>query len=412
MLRFWLLALAVHAAAPAAASVGDVFGLGSRAAALAGAATALAEGFEATYYNPARIEGPPRFSLGFLAAGSLLSANGTRQPIEDPMGILVGATTPLPVGGALRDRIHVGLGLFLLPDKVVREIGRAPADAHFPLFDNRTQRVVILPAVAFRLHPKLSLGVAANVLAALGGTVNVREGPLRGLDARVDEDLLTTFAVNAGISIRPTPFITIGLAFREEFSLPFFTNATTGVGGSRFEINLRARTLFEPAAAVLGTAFELSHGLVLAADLAHKRWSRFPGGLAQVTGSLPLPVGPIAEIPIAPPLPEPRFRDIFAARAGVEWRALERGPWALDVRGGYGFEPSPVPPQTGATSYLDGDKHTFTVGAGLVRAGRFAVDAHAMVQVLGSTRVERIGGILEGGGAVLSGGLVGTYFFR
>jgi len=35
-----------------------------------------------------------------------------------------------------------------------------------------------------------------------------------------------------------------------------------------------------------------------------------------------------------------------------------------------------------------------------------------MVQVLGSTRVERIGGILEGGGAVLSGGLVGTYFFR
>jgi long-chain fatty acid transport protein len=416
MLRPWpfalLLLLPLPVPLPATASVGDVFGLGSRSAALANAATALAEGFEATYYNPARIEGPPRFSLGILAAGSLLSANGVRKPIEDPLGIVIGATAPLPLGGALRDRIHVGLGLFLLPDKIVREIGRAPADPHFPLFDNRTQRVVILPAVSFRLHPKLSLGIAANVLAALGGAVNVREGPLRGLDARVDEDLLTTFAVNAGISIRPTPFFTIALAFREEFSLPFFTNAETTVAGNRFELNLRARTLFEPATASLGTAIEVTHGLTLAFDLAYKRWSRFPGGLVQVTGALPLPVGPVSEIPLVPPLPEARFRDIFAVRTGVEWRAWTRGAWGLDLRGGYGFEPSPVPPQTEATSYVDGEKHTVSVGAGLTRSGRFALDAHLMLQLLGSTRVERSAGVLEGGGAVVSGGLVGTYYFQ
>src|SRR5258706_8874461 len=84
---------------PARASVGDVFGFGSRAAGLAGAASALVDGFEATYYNPSRVGGPARFSLGFLGGASLLSVNGARQQLEDPVGLVIGASATLPLGG-------------------------------------------------------------------------------------------------------------------------------------------------------------------------------------------------------------------------------------------------------------------------------------------------------------------------
>jgi long-subunit fatty acid transport protein len=37
----------------------------------------------------------------------------------------------------------------------------------------------------------------------------------------------------------------------------------------------------------------------------------------------------------------------------------------LVVRGGYGYEPSPVPPQRDQTNYVDSDKHTLSVGIGV-----------------------------------------------
>src|SRR5262245_6507765 len=248
--RLSLLALALLPAA-ASAGVGDVFGFGSRSSAMAGAGAATSEGVEATFYNPARLEGPPRVTLGFLAGKSFLSANGARQDIEDAHGFVLGASSALPLGGVLRDRIHVGIGLFLLPDQIVHVIGHAPADVFFPLYDNRTQRVVVLPAVSFRLHPKLSIGVGANVLAALGGRADFAEGATRGLDARVNEDLLTTFRFNAGISLQPLPSWTLALTMRDEFSLPFFTDGAVTVSGSPLALGVRARSLFDPATVVL-----------------------------------------------------------------------------------------------------------------------------------------------------------------
>lgn len=401
----------------ARASVGDVFGFGSRAAGLAGAASALADGFEATYYNPARVGGAPRFSLGFLAGGSTLSVGGRRQNLDDAFGLVLGAAAPVPLGGALRERVHVGAGFFLLPDKIVRAKGRAPSEAFFPLYDNRTQRVMILPSLAVRLHERLWIGVGANVLAALGGSVDVRDGPLRGLDARVNEELLTTFALTAGVSLKPLPRWTVALSLRDEFALPFFTRAKTTFSGSQLAINIRARTLFEPATVTLGNAYALSSRLRLALDLAYKRWSRYSGGYVAVDGALPVGIGQVADVPLAPPVPEAGFKDVLNVRLGAEWVAYERDPWALIVRGGWSYEPSPVPRQsTGRTFLVDGDKHLIAAGASLLIGRRFQVDAHFTGQHVGFTRTPQPEGasipVLEGGGAVFSGGLVGSYFFR
>ena len=53
-------------------------------------------------------------------------------------------------------------------------------------------------------------------------------------------------------------------------------------------------------------------------------------------------------------------------RAGVEWRAWQIGrSYAIDLRGGYSYEPTPVPEQIGESNFADSDKHTFSLGGGV-----------------------------------------------
>jgi hypothetical protein len=52
-------------------------------------------------------------------------------------------------------------------------------------------------------------------------------------------------------------------------------------------------------------------------------------------------------------------------RLGLEWTALSSPRRDLFVRGGYSYEPSPVPEQVGESNFVDNDKHTLSVGGGV-----------------------------------------------
>src|SRR5690242_2213761 len=83
------------------ANPADVFGLGSRSSALGGAVAASVDDFSAAHYNPAGIalgEGEI-FSVGTLLYGSGLKVNDRPVSIDDPVGIVIGATAPAPLGG-------------------------------------------------------------------------------------------------------------------------------------------------------------------------------------------------------------------------------------------------------------------------------------------------------------------------
>ena len=58
---------------------------------------------------------------------------------------------------------------------------------------------------------------------------------------------------------------------------------------------------------------------------------------------------------------DPGFHDIFVPRLGSEFFVNRH----LTVRGGYSYQPSPVPDQRGITNYADSDKHVVSVGAGV-----------------------------------------------
>src|SRR5205809_740608 len=91
--------------ATAWASTADVFGLGSEEAAVCGASAARVHDFSAGYYDPAGLTQVlrPEASFGVLGFGSQLGfrdgAGSHEAPMSDPVGILIGAATPIPFTG-------------------------------------------------------------------------------------------------------------------------------------------------------------------------------------------------------------------------------------------------------------------------------------------------------------------------
>jgi len=126
-------------------------------------------------------------------------------------------------------------------------------------------------------------------------------------------------------------------------------------------VALRAQNYFTPARVTAGAAFDVTDDLTISGDLTWSRWSRYDAGAADLKV--------LVALDITPPLvsttnPQPGFHDTFNGRAGVEWRH----PGAhtdFALRGGWGYQPSPVPPQTGITSFADGDRMIVSAGAGV-----------------------------------------------
>jgi hypothetical protein len=79
----------------------------------------------------------------------------------------------------------------------------------------------------------------------------------------------------------------------------------------------------------------------------------------------------------------------FGTERKVSGRDEPAKAFEVPLRVGYSYEASPVPPQTGRTNFVDADRHTFSLGAGVVMNAPFAVlqgalrvDAHAAISVL------------------------------
>ena len=114
-----------------------------------------------------------------------------------------------------------------------------------------------------------------------------------------------------------------------------------------------------------GAAARLTPRWTVAFDLAWHRWSTFENPAAHIELGLDLKqFQDLVDIPPQEPLPLPHFHDIAIPRLGVE-HTRGGARW----RAGYAYEPSPAPAQRGATNFIDNDKHTLALGAGVDKAG-------------------------------------------
>src|SRR5690606_36077689 len=114
-----------------------------------GARAARAEDGAAAFFNPGGLglgKGTT-LSVAPLVSYSALRAQGESLPLEEPFGIGFAASGTVPFTGPLENRIRVGLAFHFMPGGALRLLAREVDKPFFPYCDNRTQRLVVLPAL-------------------------------------------------------------------------------------------------------------------------------------------------------------------------------------------------------------------------------------------------------------------------
>jgi long-subunit fatty acid transport protein len=384
----------------------DLFGLGARAQAMAGALGANAEGFESVYHNPAGLASDrrPSFTLGYRLASFDLELDGVAREVRDAPALTLGFGMPLPLGGALRDRLSLGLGFVIPQGAILIADLPAPGTPSFILLEDRAQTVSIQASFALRLADWLSVGVGTLALAALEGDIRVEPNAAGRIGSQVRDELIADYALVAGLIARPHPKLSIGVVHRgvsrADFDLP-----VTADLGSQFpvplpEINIAGTAQYAPGELSLDLAWAPLPALTWTAGAVWERWSDYPLPLAYSA----VPAG-------YPPQPAPDFADVVSLRTAVEGH-LDLGPGTqLRPRLGFAYAPTPTPHQAGFHSHLDNDRAIFGAGVGLRHRGLRA-DVAVQYQAL-SRRVHvkagdadgGAGPTLETGGSVLAGAL-------
>jgi long-chain fatty acid transport protein len=360
-----LLVLATGAAARA--NDLDEFGFGARPGAMASAYTALAGDWTAPYYNPAGVAVCRSLSLGIgysyasydVKFKSQVGGDQDRQASRvDPLSAVSGGmASTLGPPDTLMNRIGVGFALFF-PTRHTLAVDweSSPGEPQYFLYGPRQDRMMMLPAAAFRiplpgLEPEqtLAVGVGGNILVNVRGTQTFDLGTSTPSAVRTTVEANYDIAPNAGLYYIPADWLSFGVCYRGELSLGSKIGVDidlAGNGTAAFPLDLEAVSFFQPQQVQGGFAVDPAEGLTLALDVTWKNWSAFHDPF--------LTIGTIIG------QTDPHFRDTVTPRLGAEYE-VTRG---LAIRGGYHFQPSPIPDQKGPTNLVDLDEHVFSLGLG------------------------------------------------
>jgi len=362
-------------ASSARASLPDLLGFGSRSAALAGTGAAYATGYEATYANPAGLwAGRRHLAVGAVYGGYRASLGGAPYSIDATSGLVIGGSAPLPLGGALRERIGIGIGLYTPFGVVNRARDAFPDVPRAALLDGRTQVVSVLAGGGVRLPFGLSIGGGVLALAALVGTITITADGTGRITSLSEEQLTVDYAPVVGVRWQG-----LGSGFGDRL---FVGAVFRGVSRSTYRLTVKTQlgdalplTLpiiqfagvaqYDPMQVGVEVAGRPHRALLLAVQATWKRWSAYGYPVEPATAS-------------APPLPDPQFHDTVVPRLAAEV-ALPSPAWGRFVaRAGYFFEwsPAPDPPAPAVaegarpSNLLDASRHAVTGGFDLELTGR------------------------------------------
>ncbi len=384
----WVAAVtAVAVARPALGSPQEVIGFGHRSIAMGRAGAASAEGIDAVYANPALLSQSRGMALqlGLMGALFRLDAAGPGMPGRIDYSALrastIGALLPLPFKGALANRIAVGLGFVTPLDVVVR--GRILfAEKPQFLVADRVQSVGVHLGVGVDIGHGVRVGGGFTALAALRGSVLVSTDASGRIGTLVQDTLIASYAPLAGASYEfDRGNYRVGLAFRGQLIGRFNVVITADNLGSITvpPLNISGVAQYDPWQLALEFA-RVRGPWRAAAGATYKHWPAYPGPVEATVRCQDAPDpsdGCDAPVP-----PSPGYHPVVAAHAGVE-RLIALDRLEVALRGGYAFEPSPAPPQTGSRNYFDNHRSILSAGYGLVlRRAPLGFDGFAQVQIL------------------------------
>lgn len=398
----------------ATASPVETFGLLPTDLARAGAGVAAGDVAASAALNPAAtaLGTRPELALAYGWQHLGLTTRAESAGLSDVHGTTGALGIPFrwgPLALGASAALHI-------PDADLLRIGLdPPSRARWVMFDNRVHRFVIDAAVSIALGSRVSLGVGASVLVdASGHGIGFRVGaaPSRTVaEGALDVSLPFRAAPTVGVLVRASDRLTFGLRASGalSFAVALDVNATASVPGSGLEgdgvISVRGVDHYTPAELCAGARVAITHHLRADAEITWRRWSDAPSPSSDVGLAIQIGVSPPT---LAAHVSAPGYRDIVVPRVAVELDATR----AVTLRAGYAFTPTPVPSQTGFTSYADGDRHALAAGAsvrlGALLGADFTLDAALSWQhVVPFTAIKRSplspGGDLTGDGEILGG---------
>lgn len=364
------------------------FGHGARTVALMRADVAGADATAAPVQNPAFAAEPgPRFRIGYMHGFFNLRIDEQAAPVRDVGGI----DAAIQLGFRAPHKISFGLALSAhLPDDSIARIGFRPGtEPQFFRYESVLQRAAFDIVAAGKKGP-VALGVGAAFALDMGGP---------GTSFNLAQDAQGTYADAASdirLAYRVAPLVGLSLDFRRisfgamyrgALAIDLSINSEIRIALNENPLNgttsiaVRGASGYEPARASLGTKIVAHRQVSIFAAMEYQRYRDAPPPVANVTLDVRLGTSPgRTEVEFV----APRFRDILVPRLGIEWSSAagrltdERGPddqrlrWA--ARAGYAFEPSPVPRQTGFTTYADASSHAFGLGGGVGIGRHWGVD--------------------------------------
>jgi long-chain fatty acid transport protein len=382
----------------ATASPQDLFGYGARSVSMGGTGVAIADDYSAVYANPANLTRARRAALTIGYQGGafqLWTRRGdgpaTHAPMDITRGVLLGLVIPIPLPRPLDDRFSFGIGLHLPTDVIGRNLILRPETPQFLLLENRSQGISLQGGLGIRLPFGFRIGGGAAALAALSANLVIANDSSGNISWRIDDRLVTSYAPVAGISWERGGF-RVGATVRAALIGALRVRIEAhDLGINLPPFNLSGVAAYDPWQVALEGGW-LNERWAFALGLTFKRWSEYPGPLEATTENSPQP-------------PPPAFDDTLVVRAGVEHRWF-RANTMIALRGGYAYDPTPVPRSTGApyvlreqvgattrettfafnpSNYLDNDRHILTFGTAISATARgttLTLDAYGQLHVL------------------------------
>jgi long-subunit fatty acid transport protein len=369
-------------AAPVHANPVDLFGYGARASSMGSAQTAASEDVGANYYNPgilASLE-DVHIDIGYQFAQPQLLVSELDLGVDQARGMTAGLVVPGRVFGR---RLAIGAALYLPDQQMTRTRTLSSQQPRFVVYDNRPQRLFLAANLSLQLAENLFVGGGLAYMSStqgevlLDGRIGFPNSDDSELALAMDVDLRAIRYAQMGAWYRAKPWLNIGLSYRDGFALTldqvFIIQGDVGPDGGEplvengfFRLQTLSQDLFQPAQLTLGFDAQLTPSLAFALDVQWQHWSAFENPAARI--DIELDIGQfndLVDIPDAPPLPVAGFHDTVVPRLGLEWSAMQTRRSQVHLRGGYVYEPSPTPAQFAETNFIDNDKHTLSLGAGL-----------------------------------------------
>lgn len=383
MLRRIGLCLAVLLVAPAAnANPLDTFGFGSRETAMGGAMSAETRGFAAGYYNPAalvRSQGL-EIGVGYFRADHDLRINGQSNGVDPVRGLVGGIVVP---GEIFELPFAFGLAVHLPDDRISRVRALRQEQPRWELYDNRNQRLFLAANLAIRPFRWLELGGGLSFMSSTRGRLDITGGAnlFNPDDSRlrheVDADLTAVRYPQAGARVVLSDRLALAAVYRGEFQLSLDLGAhlygdISGITTALYDLRTHSINNFLPQQAVLGGSWQILRDLRGTFDATWVNWSAYKPPVAELDVVLDIPPPgsgwPAGITPPETPAPVPllgiKMRDRVVPRFGLEWRAVSAREVDGFFRAGYEFAQSPIAAQSGATNYVDRDRHTVSFGLG------------------------------------------------